>query len=79
VGRAARQDAQGAGNTTKSQFYNEVLGESFDEATKLVSMTDLKNAATLPWAEQTEDYSDIYKESLTNTSTASSGRLGWWW
>ncbi len=39
----------GAGNTTKAQFLNEVLGESYDLATKLVTETDLRNAALLPW------------------------------
>jgi hypothetical protein len=48
----------GAGNTTKSQFYNEVLGESYDEATKLVTMSDLKAAATLPWP-NTEEPHDV--------------------
>jgi hypothetical protein len=55
--------SQGAGNTTKSQFFNEVLGESLDESTKLVSETDLKNAATLPWQNKPEDYSDIARKA----------------
>lgn len=40
---------QGFGNMTTAQFYNEILGESYDYGTKLVSETDLKNAAILPW------------------------------
>lgn len=54
---------RGAGNTTKAQFYNEVLGESFDEATKLVSMTELKSAAVLPWKNNPADYSIPLKRS----------------
>jgi hypothetical protein len=46
---------RGAGNTTKAQFFNEVLGESYDEATKLVTMTDLKNAATLGFSNNPDD------------------------
>jgi len=41
---------RGVGNTTKAMFYNEVLGESYDQATKLLSVADLKSAATLPWS-----------------------------
>jgi hypothetical protein len=48
---------RGAGNTTKAQFFNEVLGESFDEATKLVTVTDLKNAAALDWRNDPNDFS----------------------
>lgn len=39
----------GAGNTTAAQFYNEVLGESYDVGTKLISETELKATAILPW------------------------------
>lgn len=39
---------RGLGNTTTAMFYNEVLGESYDSGTKLVTETDLKNAAKLP-------------------------------
>lgn len=47
---------RGAGNTTTAQFYNEVLGESYDQSTKLVNLTDLLNAAVLPWHNTPEDY-----------------------
>lgn len=53
--------SRGAGNTTKAKFYNEVLGESFDEATKLVTETDLRKAAALPWKNDPDDYSPILK------------------
>jgi hypothetical protein len=49
---------RGAGNTTVAQFYNEVLGESYDEATKLVTKTDLVNAAKLPWQNNIYDFSE---------------------
>lgn len=37
----------GAGNTTTAMFYNEVLGESYDQSTKLISLTELQQAANL--------------------------------
>lgn len=40
----------GAGNMTTYQFYNEVLGEAMDSGQKLVTETDLRHAATLPWS-----------------------------
>jgi intein/homing endonuclease len=40
---------QGYGNCTVGQFYNEVLGESYDTGAKLVSKTDLEQASILPW------------------------------
>jgi len=40
---------EGYGNFTTPQFYNEVLGESYDVGTKLVSQTELQAAAILPW------------------------------
>lgn len=52
---------RGAGNTTKAQFYNEVLGESFDEATKLVTESDLKNAAILDIVNTPNDMSAAIK------------------
>jgi hypothetical protein len=38
----------GAGNMTQAIFHNEILGESSDTGTKLVTRTDLKRAASLP-------------------------------
>jgi len=40
---------QGWGNTPINVFYNEVLGESVDAGQKLVSETELRAAAILPW------------------------------
>jgi len=43
---------QGYGNYTIPQFYNEVLGESYDVGAKLLTKTDLENASVLPWANE---------------------------
>jgi hypothetical protein len=40
---------QGRSNTTPTTFLNEVCGESSDAGSKLVTETDLRNAAVLPW------------------------------
>lgn len=32
-----------------NEFHNEVLGESYDTGSKLITLTELKQAATLPW------------------------------
>ncbi len=40
---------EGWANTSKSVFYNEVLGESIDAGQRLISETELRAAATLPW------------------------------
>lgn len=45
----------GADNYTTSRFYNEVLGESYDAGSRLVSETDLRNAAILPWENNPKD------------------------
>jgi hypothetical protein len=39
----------GRGNTPLHVFFNEVCGESFDAGSKMVTITDLKRAANLPW------------------------------
>lgn len=39
----------GQGNMTRAQFLNEVCGVACDEGSKLVTVTDLRNAAVLPW------------------------------
>lgn len=44
----------GWGNTTQATFYNEVLGESVDAGQKLISESELRAAAVLPW-ENTPD------------------------
>lgn len=37
------------GNVAPNIFHNEVLGESYDIGSKLVTLTELKAAASLPW------------------------------
>ena len=44
----------GWGNTSPNVFYNEVLGESYDVGQKLVSLSELKKAASLPWPNNPE-------------------------
>jgi len=39
----------GKGNTPIHVFFNEVCGESYDSGSKMVTITDLKKAAVLPW------------------------------
>lgn len=46
---------EGWGNTTKAMFYNEVLGESVDAGQKLISETELRSAALLPWRNNPDD------------------------
>ena len=46
---------QGKGNTPLSVFMNEVCGESYDSGSKLVTVTDLKKAACLPWKRDLEE------------------------
>jgi len=43
---------EGAGNTPINVFYNEVLGESYDTGSRLITLTDLKKACVLPWPNQ---------------------------
>jgi len=53
----------GKGNTPINVFYNEVCGESWDSGSKLVTVTDLKKAAILPWrntVDQARDHVDGY-------------------
>ena len=45
----------GWGSTSPNIFYNEVLGESYDVGQKLVSLSELKKAASLPWQNNTSD------------------------
>lgn len=46
----------GAENYTTARFYNEVLGISYDTGAKLVSETDLKRAACLPFRNNPKDF-----------------------
>lgn len=40
---------EGKGNTPVNVFYNEVCGESYDTGSRLVTLTELRHAANLPW------------------------------
>lgn len=40
---------EGSGNYTANKFYNEVCGESYDTGSRIVTLTELKAAAVLPW------------------------------
>jgi hypothetical protein len=46
---------QGRNNTRVNVFFNEVLGESYDSGSKLVTVADLKAAAVLPWENKVEE------------------------
>ncbi len=45
----------GKGNTPLHVFLNEVCGESYDAGAKMVTITDLKRAASLPWENKLEE------------------------
>lgn len=45
----------GRGNTPIHVFYNEVCGESYDTGSRIITMTELKRAATLPWAPKLDE------------------------
>lgn len=49
---------QGANNTAPHVFFNEVLGESYDSGSKLVSQSELEAACTLPWKNRTGEPDD---------------------
>lgn len=46
---------RGDNNTTQTTFLNEVLGTSCDVGSKLVTLSDLKKAAVLPWKRRTKE------------------------
>lgn len=46
---------QGKGNTPINVFMNEVCGESYDSGSKLVTVTDLRKAACLPWKRDVDE------------------------
>lgn len=53
----------GGSNTQIGTFYNEVCGESYDAGSRLVTITDLRRAACLPWkcdAAEAVKYLDEY-------------------
>ena len=55
---------RGWGNTTQAMFYNEVLGESVDAGQKLISESELRKAAALPWSNNPNDPSPVMIQRL---------------
>jgi len=55
---------EGWGNTTQAMFYNEVLGESVDAGQKLISESELRGAASLPWKNNPDDPSRLMTDRL---------------
>jgi len=60
---------RGWGNYTQARFYNEVLGESVDAGQQLVSETELKRSASLPWANNTSKPDKLMLEHLRHYTT----------
>lgn len=50
-----RGKQEGKGNTPLHVFFNEVCGESYDSGSKVVTSTDLKRAAILPWNNKVDE------------------------
>lgn len=46
---------QGRGNTSINVYYNEVCGESYDSGSRIVTISELRAAADLPWANKIEE------------------------
>lgn len=68
--------SQGKGNVPINVFYNEVCGESWDSGSKLVTVTDLKKAACLPWertVDQARDHQDGYLHKFCSVDWGGGG------
>lgn len=66
----------GRGNTPIHVFYNEVCGESWDSGSKLVTVTDLKKAACLPWErslDQARNHIDGYLHKFCSVDWGGGG------
>lgn len=64
------------------RFYNEVLGESYDTSTKLITETDLMRAACLPWENDlTQSLKQIldYEIRLVSADWGGGGKKGTSW
>lgn len=70
----------GRGNTSRTVFLNEVCGESCDSGSKLVTLSDLKLAACLPWKNDwrisSKRYRDYIKRVLAVDWGGGGGRVG---
>jgi hypothetical protein len=69
---------QGKGNTPTNVFFNEVLGESYDTSSKLVTLTDLNKASCLwPLSEQSaRDHLAGYKLRVLGADWGGGGEQG---
>jgi hypothetical protein len=52
----------GKGNTPLNVFYNEVCAESFDTGSRLITLTELQAAASLPWPNEEQAAADNLHE-----------------
>lgn len=69
----------GRGNTAPNQFYNETCGESYDVGTKLVSLTELRQACKLPWhnrADEAKEHAKDYIRRCISVDWSGSGGDG---
>lgn len=51
---------EGGGNTPLNVFYNEVLGESYDIGSRIITITDLQRACLLPWTRNLSEAEKAY-------------------
>lgn len=70
--RALVLKKEGGLNYSQARFHNEVLGESCDIGTKLITLTELKTACTLP-------YDNSFKDAVSNVRKYSMRVLGIDW
>lgn len=63
------QKMEGWGATSPNVFWNEVMGESYDTGSKLLTLTDLKAAATLNWTNNWRDPDRQIRQSKKYTMT----------
>jgi hypothetical protein len=68
--------SEGRGNTPFNVFLNEVCGESCDTGSRLVTETDLKRAAVLPWrnrSEEAKEHLDRYQYRILSVDWSGGG------
>lgn len=64
------QKMEGWGATSPNVFWNEVMGESYDTGSKLLTLTDLRAAATLNWENNWRDPGRQIKQASRYAMTA---------